>query len=134
MKNFTAVGSMRDNRKTFVHYSAENGPCCKVSIRYDEGGYSMWDYKNKPRGIRISVQEIIRSTSAGGMACEQYAPLNDANFFFMLEETKRYNLKALTAQAEALDDFAGKFAALYMSDRAAAVALFNEQFDLPIAA
>jgi hypothetical protein len=121
MQNFKAVGSFRDKRRSFVYYSAENGPACKLTIRYDDGGYSFVDYKNKPRGIRLNVTVVSRSTTATGVSCEQYAPLDDCNFFVMLEETKRYNDRRLETVAGAWDEFAPELANLYMVDRPAAL-------------
>ena len=66
----------------------------KLSVFYDKGGYNCWTGREKERGIKLSVSNVI-VTGHGAYGIERYDPRAEGNFKMHLETLARKSAKKL---------------------------------------
>ena len=82
--------------RSFKGYIKKGKQEYKVSINHQQGGMSMFTYKDSPRGFYGTVTPVERSEGSGGFTVESFVLLGDNSGKKMLiEENNRYNKKRL---------------------------------------
>lgn len=131
MQNFKERGNAHNNRKRYVFYPETSGRMVKLDIHFEDGGMSMFTYKNSKRGIYISLTVVeIDEPTDGLPQMERYSPFADINSKFLIAEATRYNAKKLAKVAEAFEDSALEISKTWLDEQQMAADMIrNAQID-----
>lgn len=127
MDNFKQEG--RSSRYTYR--TSPEGDHTKIELYYDKGGLNYGTYKTDTRGIWATIGAAYREVGEH-FVTERFGVFDGKSVRVFLVPLKRGNPAALKRVAEAMDKDAPAIAALWLTDRDAAIADLRNSTGLPV--